>query len=100
VPLRNIGPVENFPIGKGTCIEVDGKRIAVFNTTGQYYAIDDACPHAGASFSEGTVRGSSVTCPLHGATVDVRIGSCTPPSPSDVETYEISCDSTDLFIDL
>lgn len=100
MPLRNIGPVENFPVGKGVCLEIDGKRIAIFNTTGQYYAIDDTCPHAGGSFSEGAMTGSVVRCPLHGATADVRTGSCSPPARADVETYDISCDSTDLFIDL
>ena len=100
MPLRNIGPVENFPVGKGVCIEVEGKRIAVFNTTGQYYAIDDACPHAGASLSEGTLTAATVRCPLHGAGVDVRTGACTAPARGDVETYDISCDSMSLFIDL
>ena len=95
--LKNIGPAENFPVGKGVCIEVDGKKYAVFNTTGQYYAIDDTCPHAGGSFSDGPVKGSKVACPLHGAEVDVRTGVCGPPG-SDVETYDVSCDSTDLFL--
>lgn len=98
--LKNIGPVENFPVGQGVCLEVDGRRIAVFNTTGQYYAVDDTCPHAGGSFSQGSMAGSKVTCPLHGATVDVRTGTCTPPAPGDVQSYDVSCDSENLFIDL
>jgi 3-phenylpropionate/trans-cinnamate dioxygenase ferredoxin subunit len=98
--LVNIGPVENFPVGKGVRVELEGKVYAVFNTTGQYYAIDDACPHRGGSFSEGTLLGSKVTCPLHGAIADVRIGTCTPPCTSDVETYDVSCDSTSLFLDV
>ena len=96
--LKNIGPAENFHVGKGVCVEVEGKRYAVFNTTGQYYAIDDVCPHAGGSFSQGAVSGMTVSCPLHGATADVRTGACTPPCRSDVETYDVSCDSTDLFL--
>lgn len=100
VALTNIGSVDNFPIGKGVCIEVDGKRIAVFNTTGQYYGIDDKCPHANGSFSEGTLAGFKVTCPLHGATADVRVGICTPPAREDVETYEVSSDGKELFIAL
>lgn len=96
--LVNIGPFENFPVGQGVRIELDGKVYAVFNTTGQYYAVDDACPHRGGSFSQGSVSGSTVTCPLHGATADVRTGVCSPPCTSDVETYDVSCDSTDLFL--
>jgi 3-phenylpropionate/trans-cinnamate dioxygenase ferredoxin subunit len=98
VALENIGPAENFPVGKAVAVEVDGKRYAVYNTTGQYYAIEDACPHAGGFFSDGTVSGNTATCPLHGATVDVRTGACTPPSPGDIEAIDVSCDSTDLFL--
>ncbi len=96
--LKNIGPAENFPVGKGTRVDLDGKRYAVYNTTGQYYAIDDACPHAGGFFSEGSMAGMKATCPLHGATVDVRTGVCGPPCEDDAETYDVSCDSTDLFL--
>lgn len=98
--LTNIGPVENFPVGKGVRVDVGGKTIAVFNTTGQYYAIDDKCPHRGASFADGSLSGHTVTCPLHGAQADVRTGACTPPSPSDVESYDVSCDSMSLFVDM
>ena len=98
--LENIGPVENFPVNQGVCIEVGGKRVAVFNSTGQFYAIDDACPHRGASFAEGTVSGMSVTCPLHGATADFRTGDCSPPAPGPVHTYDVSSDGESLFIDL
>jgi len=98
VVLKNIGPATGFPVGKGVCVEVEGKRYAVFNTTGQYYAIDDICPHAGGSFSRGPVSGTRVTCPLHGAQADVRTGACTPPARGDVTTYDVSCDSTDLFL--
>ncbi|MHC4846109.1 MAG: Rieske (2Fe-2S) protein [Planctomycetota bacterium] len=98
--LQNIGPVANFPVNKGVCIEIEGKKIAVFNTTGQYYGIDDTCPHRGASFSEGSLNGTVVNCPWHGAEADVRTGMCGPPSPGPVEVYDVSCDSENLFIDL
>ena len=98
MPLVNIGPAENFPVNQGVRVEVDGQAYAVFNTTGQYYAIDDACPHRGGSFSQGTASGMTVTCPLHGARADVRTGVCSPPSSSDVETYDVSCDSTHLYL--
>ena len=100
MPLQNIGPVENFPVGKGVRIEIDGKTLAVFNTTGQYYAIDDACPGNGGSFSEGSVSGTTVTSPDGKVSCDVRLGSCTPSSAGDVESYDVSCDSMSLFVDV
>ena len=56
------------------------------------------CPHAGGNFSDGTITGTKAYCPLHNAEVDVRTGMCGPPCTSDVDTYDVSCDSTDLFL--
>jgi len=98
--LQNIGPVGNFPVNKGVCVELGGRRIAVFNVTGQYYAIDDTCPHRGGSFSSGSVQGLTAFCPLHGAGADVRTGACSPPSPRAVAVHDVSCDGQQLFVDL
>jgi nitrite reductase/ring-hydroxylating ferredoxin subunit len=98
--LTKIGPVSDFPVNQGVCVDVGGRKLAVFNTTGQYYAIDDACPHRGASLSQGSVTGSVVHCPWHGAEVDVRTGQCGPPAPAPVGVYDVSCDGKELFVDL
>jgi 3-phenylpropionate/trans-cinnamate dioxygenase ferredoxin component len=31
--------------GKGTLVEIEGKRIALFNLDGEVFAIDDTCTH-------------------------------------------------------
>lgn len=52
--------------GNAKTIEVANKLIAVFNQGGQYFAIDDVCPHMGASLAGGRVDEGIVTCPWHG----------------------------------
>jgi nitrite reductase (NADH) small subunit/3-phenylpropionate/trans-cinnamate dioxygenase ferredoxin subunit len=44
--------------------------IAVFNVTGEFFAIDDRCPHKGASLG----RGLLVDCPAHNFKIDVTTG--------------------------
>jgi len=51
--------------GEGKTVEVGGKLIAVFAECGQYFAIDDVCPHMGASLGQGCVENGIVTCPWH-----------------------------------
>jgi nitrite reductase (NADH) small subunit/3-phenylpropionate/trans-cinnamate dioxygenase ferredoxin subunit len=51
--------------GEGRTVEVGGKLIAVFLERGQYYAVDDLCPHMGASLAGGYVENGTVTCPWH-----------------------------------
>ncbi|HYV38688.1 MAG TPA: Rieske 2Fe-2S domain-containing protein [Gemmataceae bacterium] len=51
--------------GEGRTVELDKKLIAVFLHQGQYYAIDDCCPHMGASLAGGNIENGIVTCPWH-----------------------------------
>jgi nitrite reductase (NADH) small subunit/3-phenylpropionate/trans-cinnamate dioxygenase ferredoxin subunit len=57
--------VEELAEGQARTIAVGSKLIAVFKTDGQYYAIEDVCPHMGASLASGIVEGGIVTCPWH-----------------------------------
>ena len=63
----------------GTCVRLelpDGDELAVFNVDGEFYAIENSCPHKGAPLSEGTVCGHVVECGLHGWQFDMRTGEC------------------------
>src|SRR5947208_9015149 len=51
--------------GEGKTVEVGRRLIAVFLSGGEYHAIDDSCPHMGASLSGGYVENGIVTCPWH-----------------------------------
>src|SRR5215831_4226704 len=68
--------------GQAKMVEVEGKKIALFNVDGSLYAIDDTCTHRGGPLSEGVLEGKQVTCPWHGATYDVTTGGVLgPPAP-------------------
>jgi nitrite reductase (NADH) small subunit/3-phenylpropionate/trans-cinnamate dioxygenase ferredoxin subunit len=60
--VARIGDVRE---GEGKTVLVGNQLIALFLQEGQYYAIDDCCPHMGASLSGGYVEGGVVTCPWH-----------------------------------
>jgi len=51
--------------GEATAVAVGNKLVAIFRAGGQYFAIDDVCPHMGASLSGGYVENGIVTCPWH-----------------------------------
>lgn len=72
------------------CVEVEGKRIALFNLGGEFYAIDDKCTHRGGPLSEGSLEGEEVECPLHGAHFNIKSGEVTaPPAPKGVNKYTV-----------
>ncbi|MCS7166047.1 MAG: nitrite reductase small subunit NirD [Gemmatales bacterium] len=62
---RTVLKAQELPEETGRTVEVDGKLIAIFRHQGKLYAIDDTCPHMGASLAEGFVENGIVTCPWH-----------------------------------
>jgi nitrite reductase (NADH) small subunit len=57
--------VSEVPDGEGKTVSVNNKLIAIFRQNGQFFAIDDCCPHMGASLADGYVEKGVVTCPWH-----------------------------------
>jgi nitrite reductase (NADH) small subunit len=63
--FRKVCKVGDLAEGEGKTVSVDGKEVAVFRTPEGFQAIDDFCPHMGASLSGGWVENGVVTCPWH-----------------------------------
>jgi nitrite reductase (NADH) small subunit/3-phenylpropionate/trans-cinnamate dioxygenase ferredoxin subunit len=63
--FHTVCKVEDLCEGEGRTVQAAGRLIALFCVAGQYHAIDDVCPHMGASLSEGCVENGVVTCPWH-----------------------------------
>ena len=62
---QTVAKVGDVPSGEGRSFTVDGKVVAVFLVDGEYFAINDSCPHMGASLATGHVESAAVTCPWH-----------------------------------
>ena len=65
---------EDLPEREPKGVDVEGRKVLLYRTDGQVYAIDDLCSHAGALLSRGTVVDCVVTCPLHESRFDLRDG--------------------------
>ena len=76
-----------IPLGEGRTVRTGGKCLAVFNDGGEYFAIDDACPHEGASLGEGILHDGCVICPLHSWVFELRSGQCPRGTHAGVSTY-------------
>jgi nitrite reductase (NADH) small subunit len=63
--FRTVCKLREIPEGEGKTVVAGEKLIAVFRKGEQVYAIDDVCPHMGASLSGGSVEEGIVTCPWH-----------------------------------
>ena len=63
---------------------------AVFNVAGSFCATQAKCTHRGGPLNEGTLDGSTVTCPWHGSQFNVCTGAVLrSPATEPVKTYRV-----------
>jgi nitrite reductase (NADH) small subunit/3-phenylpropionate/trans-cinnamate dioxygenase ferredoxin subunit len=60
-----VAKASEIPEGGSVVVNVRQKDVAIFRLNGVLQAIDDMCPHMGASLSGGFVEDGCVTCPWH-----------------------------------
>src|SRR5678815_4436420 len=82
-----VAEVSSLPPGHGRTVHVSGREFAVYNVDGQFYAIDDKCPHRGGPLGAGYLEKNQVFCPLHGWAFDVRTGACLSNPSKPVKAY-------------
>src|SRR3979411_3213334 len=91
-----VAPVEDIPPGGRKLVLLNGRAIVVFNLDGEFYALNNRCPHRGGSLAHGIQTGlveskepgqycysrlgEMVKCPWHGWEFDIRTGKswCDP----------------------
>jgi nitrite reductase (NADH) small subunit len=81
-----VAAVGEIPDGCGRTVEARGRKLALFNAGGKFYAIDNACQHRGGPLGEGDVYGTRVVCPWHGWEYDFAAG-CNVDDP----TMKVAC---------
>ncbi|MFD1803752.1 Rieske (2Fe-2S) protein [Mixta tenebrionis] len=86
---------EDFPWGG----VVAGKEIGIYLVDGEYYALEDICPHAYALLSQGFVEDGKVECPLHEAVFDLKTGQCLHgPGGRSLQRYPLRIDGEQIQI--
>jgi len=91
----------DIPPGEGLNVRVERHEIALFHDPEQgFFAIDDTCPHQGASLGEGTYHEGRVICPMHNWVFDVRTGRCLVVPEDSVACYATRRNGDDVEIEL
>lgn len=73
--IVHLGPLDDFPVGQGSCFVIEGEEVAVFRARdGKVSAVSNRCPHRGGGLSDGIIGDGKVVCPLHGHKFDLATG--------------------------
>ncbi|RJG03361.1 Rieske (2Fe-2S) protein [Noviherbaspirillum sedimenti] len=90
---------EEIPPGQSRKVSLEGRDLLICNAGGTFYAIDDRCPHAGASFEGGRIRGKLIACPLHGARFDLSNGKCLGGAYKPVSCFSVKVEDGQVSVD-
>jgi nitrite reductase (NADH) small subunit len=70
-----LGLLSEIPPGEGRTFRVGDQRVAVFHgREGHVFATQAECPHRGGPLADGLVGGTTLICPLHEWSFDLRSG--------------------------
>ena len=86
--------------GQGRSFAVNGTMVGVFLENGRYFAINDFCPHMGASLADGHVEDGAVMCPWHAWRFRLDDGAWMDNSKSGIctATYEIRVENGEIQV--
>ncbi len=99
--FQTVAKVGDIPEGEGRCFPVNGTMAGVFLHNGQYFAINDFCPHMGASLSDSPVaEDGSVMCSWHAWCFSIKDGTWLDNSKSGIKTptYEVRVQENEIQV--
>jgi len=118
-----VAAVADIPPGTRRLTQVNGRAIVVFNLGGEFFALNNRCPHRGGSLFHGkqtglvesdgpgnyrysrpgeieyTKLGEIIRCPWHGWEFDIRTGqSWCDPKRVRVRQYAVSIEPGEALV--
>ena len=96
----NVGRLDDFREGRGLAVRLGDIKVAVFKVDGSLRAIQDSCPHMGASLADGRVERGKVVCHWHGWCFDLTSGQGDQQSKRwlRARVYEIEVRGDEVFV--
>ncbi len=97
----NVGKASELNNNQMKLLRINGKRIVLANSDGDFVAFEDHCPHRGGSLAGGALICGQVQCPWHGSQFDVRTGKLNAgPSETGIAVFKVHRQGDDLFLEL
>ncbi|PQO30184.1 Rieske (2Fe-2S) protein [Blastopirellula marina] len=94
-----VAKVGDIPPGQGQAFNVSGRMAAVFHLAdGTYQAIDDFCPHMGASLAGGYVEDGVVMCPWHAWGFQLCDGAWLDNPKVKVDCFEVRVEGDEIQV--
>ena len=92
--------VDELPIGGRKLLRHYDKRIALFRTERDIYAVDNRCPHQGYALLQGDVKDEQLTCAWHNWKFELDEGGFCSFGGESVRSYPVDVRGGQIFVDV
>jgi nitrite reductase (NADH) small subunit/3-phenylpropionate/trans-cinnamate dioxygenase ferredoxin subunit len=96
--FTTVARVGDIPDQQGLAFEVNGRTVAVFHDRGRYHAIDDLCPHMGASLAAGDLEKGIVSCAWHAWRFYISDGTWCDNPRVKVDSFEVRVQGDEIQV--
>ncbi|HET9888568.1 MAG TPA: Rieske (2Fe-2S) protein [bacterium] len=79
---------------------IEGHSILFVHHAGEFFAIDNRCPHMGFPLDRGSIHDCILTCHWHHARFDLRTGGTFDPWADDVRIFPIEIRDSEIWVDV
>jgi len=90
----------DLPEGRSHVVTLEGHVIALFNTGGRVFAVDNRCPHMGFPLDRGSVKDCILTCHWHHARFDLATGGTFDQWADDVRAFPVRIEQGVILVDI
>jgi nitrite reductase (NADH) small subunit len=95
-----VGKVDDIPSGSAVAVQAAHRVIAVFRLGDDFFAVNNACPHKGASLCDGEIliRDKIVRCPWHHWNWQLGDGKLESDPRQRLRTYQITVEGDEVIL--
>lgn len=86
--------------GQSMSVIAAGRDLALFNVEGEYFCIDNICPHRDGPLAEGDLEDDIVICPWHAWQINVKTGEVMYSPGTCVATHATRVENGDVLVEI
>lgn len=88
--FERVANVSDLAENSQRIVIVDGKRLLLCRSDGQFFAVENRCTHDHEQLAGGVIRKCTIVCPYHGARFSLKSGMpFGPPAFEPITTYPV-----------
>jgi nitrite reductase/ring-hydroxylating ferredoxin subunit len=95
-----VAAIDDLPVGGRKLFRHYDKRIAVFRTEKDIYAIDNRCPHQGYGLLQGDIKEEQLTCAWHNWKFELDQGGLCSFGGEAVRSYPVEVRGGQILVDV